>query len=451
MPSPAAGRTPFPGSFLSILLTGMALAGCAPSPFPPSLPERPVQSIYRNGVPHTNRQGHGMLAYEAGRSFLPVGIYHGLQGRHFGREYKMSDLAAAGFNTAHLWPEQDVIAAVAAAGENGMQAIVQHPSDSQIAALAANPAVLAWLGEDEPGESVAPEDVEARILAFEALRTRIHARDQLDRPVFIMEAAGISPKQEPAWRKWIVRGDVAVHFNYPFARQFEPVRSISRVALSVRRAVLLNGERKPVWFVYQAFAGNRGWFMPQPNQMRAMVYAALVHGATGFIAFGLDSYAMRDGGVVGIAPDPAESYGETPDFDRDGKPPLAVDPEQVEHSRHLWRAATDLNRELQVLAPVILSSTAAISFDIAFDGEAMSPMPIRALLKRDGEGRYVLIAVNLDNVPLDVHFRFPRAVASVARRFEEDADIARDGMDAWRDRFPPFGVRIYHVSMAGAE
>jgi len=434
--------------FGTALLTGIVLTGCASAPRL-ELPDSPAQEMYRSGVPHTDREGRRLMAFDATRSFLPIGIYHGLQGDHFGQRYDLADLAAAGFNTAHLWPVQDMPAAVSAAQRSGLQVIVPDPVESRLEALAGHPAILAWLGEDEPTQYVSVAKTADRIAAFQATRARIQARDTADRPVFVMEPAGISPRQEITWRQWIMQGDVAVHFNYPFARQIAPVRTIERVAVSVRRAVQLNDARKPVWFVYQAFAGQAGWTMPGPVQMRSMVYAALIHGATGFIAFGLDSYAMRDGHVVGIAPQPATSYGPTPDYDNSGRPPLEVDDAQLAKSRRLWRAVEKLNGELKELTRVILSPTAAMAVEVEHRGPSVTPMPVRILLKRMPDGSHVMLAVNLDDASLDVSFRFPADITAVRRRFDEGGEPVRQGRHL-RDRFRPFDVRVYDLRFTGA-
>ncbi len=436
------------GRFSIALLLGIALAGCTSAP-QLELPDSPAQGIYRAGVPHTDREGRRLMAFEAGRSFLPIGIYHGLQGDHFGRRYELADLTAAGFNTAHLWQVQDIPAAVSAAQRSGLQVILPAPTEAELETVAGNPAILAWLGEDEPSQYVPAAKTATRIKEFQELRARLQRRDMAERPVFVMEPAGISQRQASTWRQWIVQGDVAVHFNYPFARQFAPVRTIERVAVSVRRAVQLNDARKPVWFVYQAFAGQAGWTMPEPIQMRSMVYAALIHGATGVMAFGLDSYAMRDGHVVGIAPQPAASYGPTPDYDNSARPPLEVDDAQLAKSRRLWHAVERLNGELKELTPVILSPTAALAVEVEHRGPSVTSMPVRILLKRLPDGSHVMLAVNLDDAPLDVSFRFPADITAVRRRFDEGGEPMRQGRYL-QDRFRAFDVRVYDLQFAGA-
>ncbi len=51
-----------------------------------------VQTMYRGGVPHTDRQGRFLLRYDPARSFFPIGIYHALSGEFRGRRYGMAAL-----------------------------------------------------------------------------------------------------------------------------------------------------------------------------------------------------------------------------------------------------------------------------------------------------------------------------------------------------------------------
>jgi hypothetical protein len=47
---------------------------------------------------------------------------------------------------------------------------------------------------------------------------------------------------------------------------------------------------------------------PTPEQLRGCVYAGIIHGATGIVYFTWDAQASRNGGVIGMAPDPRATY-----------------------------------------------------------------------------------------------------------------------------------------------
>lgn len=429
------------------VLTAFGLAGCvAVEPSAPPGGEAAVQAIYAAGVPHTDRQGRQMLVADPSRSFFPIGLYHGLEGELAGRRYELAMLAAAGFNTAHLWSVQDLAAALAAARRAGLAAIVQDPGDNAIATHRNDPAVLAWMLAEEPTEFVAPEATPAALAAFARRKAAVAALDP-QRAVLVLDNAGIQPHQVSRWRQWATQGDVSMHFNYPFARQFAPVRDIERVALSVSRAVALNRQRKPVWFVAQAFAGTKGWTLPEAHELRAMVYAALIHGATGIVFFGLDSPVMREGGVAGVAPEVPTHHGALPGSKAD-EHPLALDADAARHHQALWQDVVNLNAELASLAPSLLLPTRHLGLRVTALGGTRLANPVRVLAKPMPDG-LLLLAVNLENTPVDATVSSELQIAEAAPYFrrEEPAPVLTGGV--LHDRFPAFGVRVYRLKLTG--
>jgi hypothetical protein len=87
---------------------------------------------------------------------------------------------------------------------------------------------------------------------------------------------------------------------------------------SMTLAVAANKEKKPVWLIVGAFdqPGAYGQSFPfryaTPEQLRACVYAGVIHGATGIIYFIWDSYVSRDGGCIGMSPNPKATYTPNP-------------------------------------------------------------------------------------------------------------------------------------------
>lgn len=435
-----------PRFFALILIAG--LMGCsAPGPSDPPGVTAALQTIYAAGVPHTDRQGRLMLAADPARSFFPIGIYHALEGEQSGHRYEIAMLAPAGFNTVHLWPGQDQASALAAARRAGLAAIVQHPSDAMVTGLRSEPALLAWMLVDEPTEFVSPEAMPAALAAFAARKAAVAALDP-GRAVLVLDNAGIQPDQAARWRQWIVRGDVSAHFNYPFARQFAPVRDIERIARSVGRAVSLNGERKPVWFVAQAFAGTKGWTLPAAAELRAMVYAALVHGATGIIFFGLDSPVMREGSVAGVAPVVLPRYAVLPGS-KAGEPPLELEDETASRHQALWRDVTDLNAELAALAPSLLEPTRPKGVQVEVSGRTRLANPVRVMLKPVPDG-LLLLAVNLENTAVDARLRFDWRIAEASPLFSSKDPAPVLAGKELHVRFPAFGVGVYRLSLEEA-
>jgi hypothetical protein len=401
-----------------------------------------VQSMYRDGVPHTDRRGRLLSRYDPARSFFPIGIYHGLSGEFRGRHYGMAALRDAGFNTVHAWEGQDFGAMLAAAGRNGLQLIHHNPGGDDPRRGRGDPALLAWYLDEDPSIREWDPDWRARLDRFQARRAALRALDP-DRVVLALDGPFIDPPRRTRWLAWNSAGDVSAHWNYPLrgaaTKTLAGRRSIPQ---SVAAAVRLNQEKKPLWLVVQAFQSPyQDWRMPSARELRAMVYAGIVHGATGVLYFALDSFVTRDGQVVGVAPWTEESYGPSPDYDGDGTYPLVAAPELVAKSRALWRDIAALNKELAALAPDILSPTARLDYTVVGPDRA----PVRTLLKRRGD-EFTLFAVNLEAAPAALTVRFEVPLARLALKIGDGAAF-QPGPSGWRDRLDGFGIRVYRFRL----
>ena len=177
-----------------------------------------------------------------------------------------------------------------------------------------------------------------------------------------------------------------------------------------------------------------------------MLYAALVHGATGIAWFCADTYIAREGQVIGMHPDTPRAYrARRAEISAE---PLAASPEARAASRRMWRTVEKLNGELAALAPAVLTPTSRIEYQVAVRGESVSKTPVRTLLK-DTEGGFILLVSNVDRRPFDVRFVFKGEVADLTVLFEErSAPKAKDG--AWTDRLGPFGARAYRFRLVPA-
>ncbi len=431
------------------LLLALTLAACQAQTIPDDPPATAQQMVHRDGVPHTDAQGHLRRGYDPVRSFFPIGVYHAVNGEAFGQRHDLDRFKEAGFNTVHLWPEQNIDAALDAAERLGLQAIVQQPDEGLVRRRWQSPAILAWMLEDEPSQFIASAKLPERQAAFDAREAHFKSFDS-ERASLIVDGPGIAVNQYWNWRSWLLKGDIAAHFNYPFAHVLDPVQDIERVARSVSRAVRFTDGRKPVWYISQAFAHpGRTWYMPDAEQLRALVYTALVHGATGVIHFAYDSHGTRDGDVLGFSPSPVASYGDVPDYDNSKRPPLVATPQQLRQSQAMWRQVAALNRELALIGPSLLQPTAALSCNVKADGPYRRSQPIRLLAKPAGNGELLLIAVNIENLDLAVEITCDRAIAMLSP-FLPGAipEMTLAAPNLIRDRFTPFGVRLYRLRLA---
>jgi len=189
--------------------------------------------------------------------------------------------------------------------------------------------------------------------------------------------------------------------------------------------------------------------MPTPMQLRAQVYCALIHGATGIIYFCWDTYVCRDGHVMGMSPDPQVAYLEA----APNRPkPSPARPMEIAQSKALWMAATYTNEEIRTLAPALLSPTVGetVRYTVDVKGESLTEAPVRCLLKPHPEGGFALLTVNLDDAVLNVTFEFPDGLTGVMPLFENrTAYELESDSTRFSDLYEPFDVHVYRIKAKG--
>ena len=414
-----------------------------------------VQVVYRQGVPHTDKRGRPLMQYDPARSFFQIGIWGNPIGKIYGIDYDLRVLREAGFNTMWPWPMRSLEDQLRAGSEAGLQVVYMgRLKEADAAKLKDHPNWLGNVWHDEPTGSFWGKDMEGKFREFLDYKARMKAAAP-DVPVFINDVPWITAPATSWWVKWNTAGDVACHDNYPLldrkrrARTLGDEESKSGIPATVSLAAAVNQERKPVWFIVGAFeCRGRGAFpfrMPTPMQLRAQVYAALIHGATGIVYFTWDTYVCRDGDVIGISPDPRAAYLD-PGPNR--PKPSPAKPMQLAQSRALWIAATQINKEIQELTASLLSPTVGenVKYSVKVEGQSVSDVPIRCLLKPHPEGGYVLLTVNLDDAVLNAEYTFPAGLKSVEVLFENRQPFdVKAGQKTFSDVYEPFDVHVYHV------
>lgn len=434
---------------IALLLLLIGAGGCATgSGLPEPADVTAQQHIFRDGAPHTSRDGILMRDFDPARSFFPIGIYHALAAQAFGQPHDPGIFAEAGFNTLHLWPVQDMEAALPAAATLGLQVIVQHPTIDFVRRHHESAAILSWMIEDEPSEFVAEADTPARLEAFADQARRIRVLDPR-RSLMLVDVSGTAPRHAARWRQWLQAGDVSALFVYPLAERLRPVRDFNRIALSISEAVRRTGQTKPIWFIAQAFIDPvRGWYLPTYDELRGMIYTALVHGATGVIYFAFDSQGTRDGQVLGVAPDPRAGYEGVPDFDGDRRPALVASESQLAQSRALWRQIPALNHELAALGPVLLRPGTALDCSVQVDGPHRLRQPLRLLAKPLDKGRILLLAVNIEAADISVTVSCDRDLAAIGSWNGLPGAPHQSAPRSFRESLPPYGVRAWELTPA---
>lgn len=412
------------------------------------------QMMYTEGVPHIDHQGRRRTGYDPNQSFFLIGLYHArdFSDRAATIPAPLEAIRAAGFNTVYptfnlsqCWLDR--------LHEYGLRIIACPATAKDAQEFASHPALLAYDVIDEPDSDGNLSAYPARFDAFERIRSAIREYDPV-RPVYVNNVAWIIPPNLEWWIKWQRTGDIACHDNYPVehwsgdrsASGFLPpvaqhsLSYVTGIPESVSLSVKVTEEKKPVWFIAQAFAdGPQGrWAYPTPQQLRAMVYAALVHGATGLVYFTFDNYVSREAHIYGISSEPRDSYGSG----------ATADPEMLERIRELWDAATEINHELRQLEPWLLSATPKLRYQVYVRGESYSETPVRTLL-RQWRGRLVLIVVNLDDAALDLRVNLPvRMQATDVRPVFGQRESLHAVRGRIQDHLAPWEVVVYEAACA---
>ena len=379
-----------------------------------------------------------------------MGIWGNPIGETWGTDYDLKVLTEAGFNT--MWPwagrtPDDVLEHGRAAG---LQVVLMHAiPDDALAKIKDHPNLLGNVWTDEPTGSFWGKDMEGQFRAFLEYKAKAN-RSAPNLRVFINDVPWIDPPATEWWTKWNTAGDVSCHDNYPIKHSAQ-TRSISAIADTVGLAVEVNDQKKPVWLIVGAFeqpgGGSFPFRFPTPMQLRACVYAGLIHGATGICYFTWDTYVCRDGNVIGMSPEPKVAYVPNPRQEGYTHPTPAT-PAQLIAAKSLWTMAAQVNREVQQLAPSILSPTVeakTCEYSVAV-GLGRTEHPIHCLLKPHPEGGYVLLTVNLEDTVETARFTFRTKLAALEKLFENQPAPAliADGK-AFEDRFEPFEVHVYRL------
>jgi hypothetical protein len=390
-----------------------------------------VQTVYRAGVPHTDRQGNPRHEYDSA-SFFPRCLYHAMQG-------SLQSISDAGFNCVHTHESIGISHILDELRSARLQLLKHWPTDEEVRTFALDPRILGWYLDEEPThrtflEMARTGNIDLMRQRYETYLSRKAAIKAIDphHPVFALESGWIPPGHQDWWEQWNRSGDVVAYDHYPLELDTPDIEVLAdRVSLAVR----ITEQKKPVWLTVQAYAGTRA-VLPTPEQLRGMVFTAIIHGATGIISFTYDSPVTRIRDVVGIAPDPVLDY--------DGRG--AATPEERSQSRALWRGATALNAELRRLTPLILSPTADLPYAVHYSGQSKTRGPIRTMLKPTKRG-YTLFASSIERASLGARFQFLSKIASV-RRLEPNGSataLAPNG-GVFRDRFGPFSVGVYEIT-----
>jgi len=216
-------------------------------------------------------------------AFFPIGLYDV-------PEEALAEVAAAGFNLVVNGANEP--AYLARAQALGLRVIpyvdTQHmaadvarasgsaPAPDALLQKAAARALFAWYLFDEPDlNGISAEDY---LVLSKELR-----RVEKSRPIFLTV---LLPENYSAF---VAGCDILAPNSYPIQEERPERNNLRRVAEAVQAARAAAGAR-PVWAILQAFYAPPIWPRnPTPQELRAMVFLALNHGASGVIYFSYKS------------------------------------------------------------------------------------------------------------------------------------------------------------------
>ncbi len=410
------------------------------------------QVLYRDGVPHIDSNGKTRMKYDAKKSFLPILLYHCVNTLDAeGKILTPLDVVRkAGFNGVHTNRPIDM-AFMDRLQANGLKMVKCGTDESTFKQFAKHPAILGWDVFDEPDGDGEWQSYSRRMEIFEKTRKIIRKYDKTH-PVFVNQVAWTMPPNGPFWAMWQHAGDISCHDNYPITtNRPQSLSGINGIPESVTLANMVNNQKKPVWLILQTFKDSGRWAYPTPAEIRSMVYASIVHGATGIDYFMIDNYVGREGDIIGMSPTPMSVYPGQ-------KSSLKADDAMMRKMKEMWDCVAEINHEIEQLTPYILSPTSQDNFKVYIKGDVKydslevdgqylpSRDPIRALLK-ERNGKYVMMVVNLNADKMDVRVQLTakNPVESVTPMFENRGSIVCTS-NTFQDSFDAFAVHVYEFS-----
>lgn len=287
--------------------------------------------------------------------------------------------------------------------------------------------IAGWMHGDEPDNAQSRRDgkgYDPPILpsVIQADYERIRRKDP-SRPVLLNLGQGVAFDQymgrgtrrnHPEDYAEYVQGSDIVSFDiYPAVHDHPDVAGkLERVAEGVERLRKWSKDEKIVWNCIECSRISNEKVKPNASQIRAEVWMSIIHGSRGLIYF-----------VHQFKPTFQEA--------------------SVLNDQELLPAITELNRQIQSLAPV-LNSPSLDGKAITVSDDAASRI---AVMCKEYLGDRYIFAVNMRNNDTKVNIRMvSEQKYSVAEVLGEERRVElRD--QVLQDSFPAYGVHLYHLRL----
>lgn len=393
---------------VALLLAALALAGCDSGPqtlgWVGAQANEPEPLPWFGGPSYYEPWSAG---FPADPSYFPIGVW-------MQNPLNVARFAAVGVNHfVGLWqgPTDEQLAAMDAAS---MPVVCEQAGVWQ--AHLASRTIFGWLQADGPdnaqqnadgsyGPCIAPATSQARYAEMVAA--------DASRPVMLLLGQGVATPD------WVGRGsctgqiedypeyakaaDLLVNYTYPLGNG----HPLELVATGIDNLNRYAGHQKPVIADLEA-SNIHGDVRPTPHQIRAEVWMSLIHGAAG-----IQYFCHR------FEPD----FSETDCLD---------DPDTA-------AALTRINQELVTLAPALNSQSFALA-----PVSSNPNVPIHAVYKKPGKGRYVFAASMANGVTTaSFSLRGLGSVKTIA--VVGEGRTLSPTVDSFEDAFEPYAVHLYSL------
>ncbi len=354
-----------------------------------------------------------------GKPFFPIGIY-GVMKREFNNfniDKAFADLKDAGFNFAHsyIMPREDEFLDTAQKYGFKLWTVARFPDERFINTERNHPAILAWYLGDDTSANTTPSELFDRNDAVKAL----------DPTRLTTQADPISSQSQISNYQDYVRGtDTFLPEIYPVhtkkknsARDCVPITilDMKRCQIDIKKA---NDGPKSIWPIIQYFQGW-GWErFPTMQELRAMSFASIIHGANGITWY---TY----GGTV--EPEKKKfNYGVT------------TTPER-------WNNISTVARQIRDLSPVLLERTPVKqpSFKI-LSGPALDSLKNDSisLLLKTKDGSSWLLTVNSSIQDVQAEFDLPGSTQADVLYENRSLPIVNGKLT---DKFKGLDVHLYKI------
>ncbi|MBR2838654.1 MAG: hypothetical protein IKE55_07725 [Kiritimatiellae bacterium] len=371
------------------------------------------------GTPRSTLRDDGVTLVD-GRPFFPIGIYnvrkHAFNGGSF--DTALRDLKEAGFNFCHSYVSPDDPGLLAAAEKYDFKfwrnatGVTADFADR----VRMNRQMLAWYIGDDTETSVSPEllrDRDENVYAADGTRISVQA-DYVE-----------SYRATDRYQRFADGSDVLLAEIYPVHGDDNDTNCVAEVIRDMKR-IRLDNERyganrtHAVWPIIQNFVGWKLWKrFPTPEEMYAMSFASLIHGAKGITWY---TYAgARD-------PDPSKGVYDAG---------IACD-------ATAWASATNCSRRIALLAPVFLERggsavDAKVVSGPAKDGYGNAS--VSYLVRRHAGWTYVF-AVNSAKAEVRARLAIPGVSSAAGGVLWEKRSVRVKG-GTLEETFAPFAVHVY--------